>query len=164
MIEAGKNPLWCLIIPNKLFLLWDQRRSLERQLRQEVSQYTEMANDSLSISAIKLNTSVVSLETRLATERCRFHARYKKSGGALRIKLSSKYSHIILLQSEISPTDTIVRSTSTVLSPSPTVSTVTVGIPRSNSDMLPSIRGKQNDVRIIRFEIHVLFFMYSNSF
>ena len=154
----GKNPRWCLVIPNKLFILWNQHKSLGKQLEREISQYTELANESLRTVSVQLSTSARSLETRLETESYRFHAKYKKMGGASRKKLTLKHTCIILLENEIrsSPgahqvTQTHATTTSTVSNSSPAVhsTSTTTGSPRrparseppasvTNSDSLTS--------------------------
>ena len=81
-LARGNTPIWCLVIQNKLFVLWKEHRLLESKLRQEVSQYTKLANKSLR-GTLELSISASSLETRLETESYRFHTKYKKMGGAL---------------------------------------------------------------------------------
>lgn len=97
MVE--KNPVNSLVIPNKLFILWNRRRALEGKLRQNTSEYVVMANESLN--DIILNTSAASLKKKLSTENSRFQTRYKKMGGALCAALILKHTNIMLLESEI---------------------------------------------------------------
>ena len=139
-----KNPVKSLVIPNKLFLLWKRRRTVEGKLGQKLSEYAEMVNESLH--GTTLNASVATLRKKLETENCRFQSRYKKMGGALRTKLTSKHTNILLLEGEISSTG---RSESTSTSNTETITTTTSALSlKGDSDTADDEVGVSTSARV----------------
>ena len=74
---VGKNPLYSMLIPNKLLFLWQKHRILKDPPGQRYD-FISLANASLPADVITLKR-LPTLEKRLQIEISRFYAKLKKS-------------------------------------------------------------------------------------
>ena len=93
----AKNPIAALEIPNRLFLLWEEKRSIQGQFCTSVSKHSELIN--CSIEGGKLH-EVSSLEKRLQKQSsyiCKQHTRLQFGS---RTKLEEGTTKILLFKDE----------------------------------------------------------------
>ena len=93
-----KAPVASLQIPNKLFLLWSAKQSLQKKLFTSVSKHYEMVND--SIVGGKLNP-VRELNLRLQKEASRAINKSKKLRREAKCAFESKISNFLVYDNEI---------------------------------------------------------------
>ena len=104
IVRSGKTPIYSLVIPNKLFLLWQKHRELQNQLGQQPSKLVALASHSVHGITLKLDASA--LEKRLQNESSRFQANYKKKGGPARKMFLVGITNILVMDDEILPPPT----------------------------------------------------------
>ena len=111
-LSKGKAPIYSLMIPNKLFPLWQKYRELQGQIGQQPSSFIALAT--YSVHGISLKADAEALEKRLQSESSRFRANYRKKGGPARKAFLSRNINILLMEDEILPassTDALAEST-----------------------------------------------------
>ena len=98
-MTSGKNPLYSMLIPNKLLFLWQKHRILKGSLGQR-SDFISLANASLPADAITLKRTPT-LEKKLQDEISRFYAKLKKiRGGPQRKRLLLKSVNVMVMQDD----------------------------------------------------------------
>ena len=100
-LNKGKTPIYSLMIPNKLFLLWQKHRELQGQIGQQPSSFIALATH--SVHGISLKADSEALEKRLQSESSRFRANYRKKGGPARKAFLLRNMNILLMEDDILP-------------------------------------------------------------
>ena len=104
---AANKAVLSLNIPNSLFLLWNKINKLQCKLGIAETPLISLTTESLS-NVLCLNAASTTLQQRLRIKKSKFLANYKKAGGSKQKKLLAKFSNMILLEGEVTPSNTQV--------------------------------------------------------
>ena len=95
-----KNPIANLEIPNKLFQLWNAKRSLQKRLCTSVSKHYELLNQSIFGGVAEANDA---LESRLQKEASRLRNKIKKLRRDGKLAEENKKTNMLVYNNEITP-------------------------------------------------------------
>ena len=98
MLRKNLNPVATLEIPNKLFHLWAEKRSLQEKLCTSVSKHYELVNQSIFGGIVDAKDE---LNLRLQKETSRFKNKIKKLRGEAKLELENGKTNMLVYENEI---------------------------------------------------------------
>ena len=96
--RKGKHPDATLEIPNKLFLLWQEKLNFQGLLGCSVSKHSYLVNEAIEGGTVNMSAN---LDTKLRKEMSRVCNQYKKLRGGSRENLEAKVTKVLLFKGEL---------------------------------------------------------------